>query len=174
MEHGSHHVDLVDENGLVVGSKPRREIDKNHDIYHVVYTVLVSPVGQVVLSRIPARKDLPNLYEGKLGVPAATIRRSGEAPMTAAKRSVERELFIDDAKVVPVGGGLFVLDDGRQTYVSVYFLVANAPETFSSTDIAELVTMAPRDLREQLDRQPDDFAPTMRLLWDRYQDRLPL
>ncbi len=174
MEHGTHHVDLVDENGLVVGTKLRRDINKHRDVYHVVYTVLVTPVGQVVLARIPTRTDLPNLYTGKLGVPAATIRRSGEAPMTAAKRSVERELFIDDAKLVPVGGGLFVLEDGRQTYVSVYYLVANAPETFSSTDIDELVTITPRGLRERLESQPDDFAPTMRLLWDRYQDRLPL
>jgi hypothetical protein len=159
---------------LVVGSKPRRDIDKHRDVYHVVYTVLISPVGQIVLAHIPERKDLPNLYNGQLGVPAATIRRSGESPMAAAQRSVERELFIDDAKLVPVGGGLFILEDGRQTYVSVYYLVGNAPESYSSTDIADLVTFTPRDLRARIESHPDEFAPTMLLLWDKYQDRLPL
>ena len=119
MEHGTHHVDLVDENGHVVGSKPRRDINKHRDTYHSVYIVLISPVGEVVLARIPTRTDLPNLYSGQLGVPAATIRRSRESPLSAAKRSAQRELFIDAADVVPVGGGLFNLPDNRQTYVSV-------------------------------------------------------
>jgi hypothetical protein len=174
MEHGRHLVDIVDENGLVVGTKQRRDIDKNRDTYHAVYTVLVTPVGQVVLARIPDRKDLPNLYVGQLGVPAATIRRSGESPMAAAQRSVQRELFIDDAKLVPVGGGLLELENGRQTYVSVYYMVANAPESYSSTDIGELITFNPRDLRQRIADHPEGFAPTMLKLWDRYQDRLPL
>jgi hypothetical protein len=174
MEHGRYLVDLVDENGLVVGSKQRRDIDKNRDTYHAVYTILVSPVGQLIMARIPERKDLPNLYVGRLGVPAATIRRSGESPMAAAMRSVARELYIDDAKVVPVGGGLLDLNDGRQTYASLYYMVANLPETFSSTDIGELVTYNPRELRDLATEHPEEFAPTMLNLWERYQDRLPL
>lgn len=174
MEHGRHLVDLVDENGLVVGTKQRRDIDKNRDTYHAVYTIIVTPVGQVIMARIPERRDLPNLYVGQLGVPAATIRRSGESPMAAAQRSVARELYIDDAKVVPVGGGLLDLEDGRQTYISLYYMVANQPETFSSTDIGELVMFNPRELRERIADHPEEFAPTMLKLWDRYQDRLPL
>lgn len=174
MEHGRHHVDLVDENGHVVGSKPRRDINKDKDTYHAVYIVLVSPVGEVVLARIPTRRDLPNLYAEQLGVPAATIRRSGESPLSAAKRSAERELFIDDADVVPVGGGLFKLPDNRQTYVSVYYLVAHPPETYSTTDIGEMVTFTPRELRERIESHPEEFAPTMLEIWRRYSDRLPL
>jgi hypothetical protein len=174
MEHGRHLVDLVDENGLVVGTKQRRDIDKNRDTYHAVYTILVSPVGQIILARIPERKDLPNLYVGQLGVPAATIRRSGESPMSAAQRSAARELYIDDAKVIPVGGGLLSLGNGRQTYASLYYMVANLPETYSSTDIGELVIFNPRDLREHIVDKPEEFAPTMLRLWERYQNRLPL
>jgi len=174
MEHGRHPVDLVDENGLVVGSKLRRDIDKSRDVYHVVYIVLVTPVGQVVMGKIPARTDLPNLYADQLGAPAATIRRSGESPLAAARRCIERELFIDGAKVVPVGGGLFTLDDGRQTYVSVYYLVAEPPESYSNTDIGELVTFTPREVRERIEHHPEEFAPTFIELWRRYQDRLPL
>lgn len=174
MEHGRHVVDLVDENGLVVGSKMRADIDKHRDHYHTVFTALISPVGQVVLARIPERKALPNLYVDQLGLPAATIRRSGESPMAAALRSVERELFIDGAKVVPVGGGLLRLSDGRESYASLYYMVANAPESYSSTDIAELVTFTPRDLRQQLHDHPEQFAPTFVALWAKYQDRLPL
>ncbi len=174
MEHGTHHVDLVDENGHVVGSKPRRDINKHKDTYHSIYIVLISPVGEVVLARIPTRTDLPNLYSGQLGVPAATIRRSRESPLSAAKRSAQRELFIDAADVVPVGGGLFNLPDNRQTYVSVYYLVGNPPETYSTTDIGEMVTFTPRELRERMEEHPEQFAPTMLEIWRRYSDRLPL
>ena len=174
MEHGRHLVDLVDENGLVVGTKQRRDIDKNRDTYHTVFTVLVTPVGQIILARIPDRRDLPNLYVGQLGAPAATIRRSGESPLSAAQRSVARELYIDEGKVVPVGGGLLDLEGGRQVYVSLYYMVANQPETFSSTDIGELMIFNPRELRERIAEHPEEFAPTMLKLWDRYQDRLPL
>ena len=94
--------------------------------------------------------------------------------MAAAQRAVARELFIDDAKLVPVGGGLLELENGRQTYISVYYMVANPPESYSSTDIGELVTFNPRELRERIANNPEEFAPTMLKLWDRYQDRLPL
>lgn len=173
MEHGRHLVDIVDENGVVVGSKPRREIDKWHDLYHVIYVILISPDGQLILSRIPNRRDLPNLYTGRLGAAVATIRRSGESPMVAAQRAIARELYVDDAEVIPVGGGLFEAD-GKQTYVSVYYMIAEAPETYSSTDIMELVTIPPREFRELVEHRHDALAPNLLALWHRYEDRLPL
>jgi hypothetical protein len=174
MEHGRYQVDLVDENGVVVGGKQRREIDKTHDTYHSVFTGLVSPMGEVILCRIPYRDDLPNLYAGLLGIPVATIRRSRESPMAAAQRSVARELYIDDAEVIPLGGGLLELPNNIQTYASVYYLVANMPETFSSTDIAELVTISPRDLRQRIEGHREEFAPTLLAVWDKFQARLPI
>lgn len=173
MEHGSYKVDLVDENGVVVGAKPRRDIDKKYDTYHTIYVLLVTPEGGLVLSRIPERNDLPNLYAGQLGATAATIRRSGESPMAAARRAVARELYIDDASVVPVGGGLFSTD-GRQTYVSVYYIVASAPEVYSATDIADVVTISPRAFRDLMEHSPDELSPNLRELWERYGKRLPL
>lgn len=173
MEHGTHSVDLVDENGLVVGAKLRREIDKEHDTYHTIYTLVISPVGRVVLARIPVRDDLPNLYAGRFGASVATIRRTEESPMAAAQRSVARELYIDNAEVVPVGGGFFKTD-GRGTYVSVYYLIADPPRTYSSTDIAELEEFSPRDLGEKMEENPNAFAPNFVRLWERYHTRLPL
>ncbi len=173
MEHGRYLVDLVDENGLVVGSKPRREIDKKHDLYHVVYVVMISPKGELILSRIPRRHDLPNMYVGCLGAAVATIRRSDESPMAAAQRAIARELYIDEAEVVPVGGGLFNSDD-KQTYTSVYYMVADVPETYSSTDIAEVVSIAPKEFRHKVEQHPEELAPNLLMLWERYQNRLPV
>lgn len=174
MEHGSHLIDIVDEHGTVVGTKRRHAVDKKTDRYHTVFTLLITPAGEVVLGRIPARTDLPNLYIGQLGVPTATIRRSDETPLAAAQRSVERELFIDSAEVVSIGEALLDLADGRQVYASVYYLVADVPETYSETDIDELIAIAPRELMERMRRQPPQFAPTFLKLWAQFHDRLPL
>lgn len=174
MEHGSHLVDLVDEHGAIVGTKRRVAIDKTQDTYHTVFTLLVTPMGGLVLGRIPARIDLPNLYAGQLGVPVATIRRSDETPLAAAQRSLQRELFIDSAAVILVGEEMFYLPEGRQTYASVYYLVADVPQAYSRIDIDELVVLSPHELREQLQRQPQRFTPTFLKIWARFHHQLPL
>ena len=68
-------VELIDHTGRATGAKPRSQIDKTRDVYHGVYVLLMTPTRELVLSEIPERSDLPNLYVHKLGVTAATMRR---------------------------------------------------------------------------------------------------
>src|SRR5688572_21475881 len=111
MEHSAHQVDILDKQGRVVGQKLRRDIDKLNDIHHSVHVFLITPQGELVLSAIPAREDLPNLYPRKLGTTVATIRRSGETAQQAAVRSLARELFIDKAPVNLLGEKMFQLPE---------------------------------------------------------------
>jgi hypothetical protein len=62
--HEDQLVDIVTIGGDVVGQKPRKAIDKMHDIYHGVYVIVQTPDGMLLLSTIPRRNDLPNLYAG--------------------------------------------------------------------------------------------------------------
>lgn len=174
MEHGAHFVDILDQYGHIAGQKRRRDIDKTKDIYHAVYIVLVTPEGEVVLTHIPERDDLPNLYAGQLGVPVATIRRHDESTIQAARRAAARELFIDDAEVHELGQEMFTLADGRKTLVSVFYLVGEPPETFSKTDLAGFEVMTPAQVSRELQEHPEKFAPTLRLLWQRYVKSLPV
>ena len=65
MEHGAYLVDILDKNGAIVGQKERRLIDKQADIYHSVYIILVTPKGELVLGTIPAREISPIFIAAK-------------------------------------------------------------------------------------------------------------
>lgn len=174
MEHSAHWVDVLDDSGNIISQKRRKDIQKESDVYHAVYGLLVTPEGKVVVSAIRNRKDLPNLYAKQVGVPVATIRRSGESAQQAAQRSWARELFIDNPELRLLGEGLATLPDGRKTFMSVFYAVGDAPDIFSSIDIDELTTVSPSDLRSRLLAQPGAFAPTFRYIWQQYAQKLPL
>lgn len=174
MEHANHLVDIVNQQGEPVGQKRRRDINKEVDIHHSVQTLLVTPDGQVVLTKILRRDDLPNIYADKLGLPVATIRRSNENADQAALRSLSRELFIDGAEVFHLGDKFLTLSDGRQTYLSGYYLMGMPPQTFSKTDIGGLVVLDPSQLHQDLAQTPECFAPTLVAFWEQFSDQLPL
>src|SRR5687767_9977733 len=75
MQHDFYPVDILDRNGETVGTKLRKDIDKLRDIFHAIHVLLITPQGEVVMSIIPFREDLPNVYSGKLGTTVATVRR---------------------------------------------------------------------------------------------------
>jgi hypothetical protein len=177
MEHAAHQVDILDINGKIVGSKLRREINKARDIYHVIFVLLVTPKGEIVLSVIPPREDLPNLYTRQLGATMATIRRSHETAHEAALRGVQRELFIDEiqeADLHLLGEQMLELPEGIHTFASAYYLIGDAPATYSVIDIDTLVVVTPQQIRSLIMNHPDEVAPTLNLIWSSYNSSLPI
>lgn len=175
MEHGSYVVDILDETGKIIGHKPRKEIDKSRDIYKTAHILLITPDGQAVLTRIKRRDDeLPNLYYDHYGATVATIIRSGEIAEEAARRAVSRELFIDNAELHFVGEDFENPPDNKKGFVAFFYLISDPPHIFSKTDINQLTPLAPSKVSRQIVEQPDEFAPTFRLLWEKYRHELPL
>lgn len=174
MDHGHHFVDIVDKTGRVIAQKLRRDIDKTTDVYHSVFTLLITPWGELVFAKIPMRTDFPNLYANQLGTTVATIRRSNETPNQAALRSLSRELFIDGAELYHLGDKFTECADGHQTFLSAYYLIASPPQTYSKTDSNGFVTQSTTQFRKELLENPAGFSPTLRALWAEYQDQLPL
>jgi hypothetical protein len=174
MEHGSYLVDILNADGDIVGQKKRVDIDKRQDIHHAVYTLMITPQGDLVLACIPKREDLPNVYAGKFATTVNTIRRHQETPKEAALRAVSRELFIDDAKVSFLGENMQTFSDGRTNFVSGFYLVGEAPDTYSLTDIDGLVAMSPKQMRTDVIKHPQHFAPTLLTFWREWGDRLPV
>lgn len=173
MEHAAHLVDILDETGHIIGQKQRKEIDKTKDIYNSIFVLLITPDGQVVLSKIPKRDDLPNLYPDRLGISVVTIRRNNEAARDAATRVVARELFIDNAQLQLVGEDLFSIDN-KYTAATLFYLIGNPPRTFSHTDVSGFEIMQPSELAHQIQFSPEKFAPTLTVLWQEYYSMLPL
>jgi hypothetical protein len=174
MEHAAYMVDVLDARGKVVGHKPRRAINKTQDIHHTIFTILITPRGELVLSVIPPREDLPNLYARQIGATVGTIRRTDETSLHAAHRGLSRELFIDGGEVQFLGRRMMHLPDGAQMLATTYYLVADPPATFSLLDIDTLVVITPRQIRGMLLDHPHELAPTFRELWKTYHHKLPI
>lgn len=169
-----YDVDLLDKDGKIVGKKQRYQIQKPQDIYHTTHIILITPRGELVLSTIPVREDLPNLYARKIGTTVATIRRSGETALEAAQRSMSRELFIDEMPLTEVGEQMFHHAGGHTNFVTFYYGIAEPPESFSVLDIESLVVMTPHQLKDIIENEPEELAASLIDIWDAYNQRLPL
>ncbi len=157
-----------------MGQKRRKDIDKSRDIYHAVFVLVITLAKEVVLSRIPARADLPNLYAERLGATVATIRRHNETAVEAARRALAREIHYEDSAPQYLGSQFLTLADGHKTFASAYYLVSEAPTTFSGTDIAGLTLVTAGELDDGIPARPERFAPTLEAIWRLYRERLPV
>ena len=167
-------VDILDEAGKIIGSKPRYLIKKPEDMYHTTHIILITPRGELVMSTIPVREDLPNLYARKIGTTVATIRRTGETAMEAAQRSMSRELFIDEMPLTKVGERMFHHAGGHTNFVTLYYGIAEPPESFSVLDIESLVVITPRQFKQIVENAPEELAVSLLDIWNAYGDKLPL
>jgi hypothetical protein len=165
MEHADYAVDILNDKGWVIGQKPRGEVDKRVDIFHGVHTVLTTPAGELVMSVIPQRDDLPNLYAGQLGSTIATIRCHGETAEEAARRALRHELLLEAGELTLLRDGMVMLDDGHQNYLTAYLMVAEKPILYRLLDIGELVVIAPESVEVALTLHGDQFAPTLKAIW---------
>lgn len=169
-----HDVDILDKTGKIVGKKPRYQIQKPHDIYHTIHIILITPKGELVLSTIPVREDLPNYYARKVGTTVATIRRHGETAMQAARRAISRELFIDEMPLTEAGGQMFTHAGGMTNFATLFYGIAEPPESYSVLDIDSLIVMTPREFKRMLENEPDNIAASLVDLWQAYNHKLPL
>lgn len=167
-------VDILDNDGSVVGQKPRREVDKTKDIYHTVFVLVLTPQKEVVLGVIPPREDLPNLFPNMYGGTMATIRRSGETALEAAKRGIARELFIDDADPQLIGEGMENIEGRLPVFASLFVLYSDPPVSFSLIDIASLKPMSQLKFEALLEVRPERVTPTLQLLWAKYGKKITI
>jgi len=175
MQHDFHPVDLLNEKSEIIGQKPRRDIDKLVDIFHTIHVLLVTPLGEVVMSVIPVREDLPNVYANKLGTTVATIRRTEETDNQAAVRAVARELFIDDMPLTKLGSTYYdQLPPTPGSLFSVYYGISDVPESYSMVDIDGLIVMSPHEIDELINTDPHSLAYSFLKVWKDYRDKLPL
>ncbi len=174
MEHAFQPVDVLDVSGRVIGTKLRRDINKQTDIYHGVFALITTPQRELIMRRIPVREDLPNLYSNLYGTPMSTMRRHGETAKKAVERGLSRELFIDDIKTTLLGEKLFTLVDGHTLFASTYTAVSELPDEFSTVDISLLTTMTRNKFEAMLYVKPENASPSLRALWQHYNKDLAL
>lgn len=174
MQHNVHQVDILNEQGAIISTKRRIDVQKTRDIYHTIHVLLVTPLGEVVVSTIPLREDLPNLYAGKIGTTVATIRRTGESASEAAQRAVSRELFIDEMPLTRVGERMYRLPSQRLNFMTVFYGVTDVPESYSLLDIDSLIVMSPKEIDRMIRDNPDEVAESLTAVWQDCRAALPI
>lgn len=172
MNHSDFPVELLNTSGQVVGSKARRDIDKLNDIFSVVHILVFSPTKELFLSLIPERKDLPNLYAGKLGTTAASIKRLGESSEEAVLRVLRKELSIETKKVDLLGQIMARFPNGAQRLLTTYCITYPDTPNFNTEDIQSLKLFTREQLEKELERK-DTFSHSLLSIWDAYKNQLP-
>jgi hypothetical protein len=167
MKHADFAVDILDATGAVVEQKPRRAVDKRVDIFNGVHVVLMTPRRELVMSLIPQREELPNLYAGMLGTTMATIRRHGEMAEEAAQRGLKHELLIEQSELRLLHDGMVTMEDGSRNYLTAYLMTAEQPMLYRLLDIGELMLITPEGLEVAMTMHREQFAPTLRAIWPR-------
>ncbi len=120
MEHGDYQIDILDANGLEIGRKLRRDVDKRNDIFSSVYVLVISQKGTCFLAALTT----DSLFPSKLGLSVGSIVRHDETPDEAAIRALKGELDLD-ALPVKLGNHMVTLDIGARRSASAYYVIAD-------------------------------------------------
>ncbi len=169
MENGDQLVKILNDQGEMIGAKPRREVDKQHDILHCA-DVLVIQNGRLLLSRIPDT----TLYGGTLGTSAASMVRDNETPEQAAIRALQKELNVTVSEVTLLGEKFYAFPDGVKRLKTSFVITHPDTITPNPADVSELVAFDRAQIESQLSTNPNLFAPTFQALWQEYQTQLPI
>ncbi len=87
-------VTIFNENGLEIGKKPRKELDKQKDIFQAVY-VRVFIGDKMLLTKVVKKEGgIVKTNEGKWGLPVATILRDGESSQDAFERACTSDIGV--------------------------------------------------------------------------------
>jgi isopentenyl-diphosphate delta-isomerase type 1 len=119
-------LDLVNENGEVVGQAPRSECHSNPELIHqVVHIWIFNSNGQVLWQqRSLQKKESPGKWDMSCGghIPA------GEKPLDGLIREVKEELGIENIK--PHFVERYLQGNDKQTeMIYLYYLIINKKET---------------------------------------------
>jgi hypothetical protein len=145
-------VTLVNNEGQIIGAKPRAAIAAN-DMFHSVFVILVTPTRQVVLSRVGQ----------KLSATAVTLCQAGETPAQAATRAAQPAAG-PDVGLHHLGDQFYTAPDGRKSYMSVFYGQAPAPDP----KYCELLTAA------ELAARSATCTPALQFVLQSYLHMLPV
>ena len=128
MSQDSEILDLVDENGKVIGQATRAECHNNHELIHqVVHCWVLNDKHQILWQQRSFKKESsPGHWDMSCGGHV----RAGEKPDNVVKRELEEELGLVDVDVKFVERYLRTSPDGRQTeMIYLYYAVVNKKES---------------------------------------------
>ena len=156
-------VAVLDEDGAVVGVRPRSEV-RRHNLRHAATAVLLRhPDGRIhVHRRSPGKDWQPSAHDAAAG----GVLQVGEEPAAAAERELEEELGVT---AVPLEKLLVSrYDDETTRYVAhVYEATYDGPLRFADGEVVWGAWMTLQELGRRLQDSDWPFVPDTRALLER-------
>lgn len=174
MRYPNDEVEILNEDGRVIGAKKRGEIDRIRDILHTTSIFVLTPDGRMALAKIPPRPDEPTtLSTGKLSATAATIIRKDQTRDEAALRGLTKELNLPDTQPVFLGENFERLPNNVRRLIASYYVVHAEPLTANPVDVERLEFLTRSQLEEKIQTNRALFTDPFLVCWERYKDVLP-
>lgn len=156
--------EVVNDRDEVIGLAPRDEVHKLGMKHRATHVLIFNARGEVFLQKRSATKDC---HPGKWDSSASGHLVPGEAYDACALREVEEELGV---RLPAAPRALFKIDACPATgneFVWVYRAGAEGPFTLHPEEISAGGWFAPAALERWLSDDPEDFAPSVGVIWAR-------
>lgn len=167
-----HLVDILNEQGQVIGQKRRSEIDRFADILHSAFVLLVTSKARIMIVKIADGSVPKNPFAGLWGCSAATFVRSGEAAITAAERSLYSDLGIM-GELIPLSEEMVVWPNGMKRKASVFTCQYDKDDFVPRKEAVETwKQMTQSSIENAMRLNPQEFAPSFVSFYESHHRRL--
>lgn len=164
--------DVVDENDRVVGQATRADVHRRRLLHRAVHILVADARGNVVLQKRSLAKDTaPGLFSTS----CAGHVDSGENYENAAQRELGEELGIS-AEAAAGTCLLFALPPSKELgweFIRVYFLRHSGTLVPAPSEIEMLAALPPEEIDATIEKVPEKFAESFRLVWKEFRLRFP-
>lgn len=160
-------VQIVDENDEIIGYKDRLEVNKLIDIQRASAIWITNSKGEILIAQ---RKRSKAHDPGKWGPAAAGTLEEGDTYESNAKKEAEEEIGLIGVEFQKGPKVRIHIPEKKKNYFMQWYSAVvdkDAPEFVLQEDEVEAVRwISLGDLEKELQQNPDQFIPTMRLAID--------
>jgi isopentenyldiphosphate isomerase len=154
--------DVVNERDEVIGQRTRSEVHRLGLQHRAVHVLVFNSSGQVFLQKRSMKKEgEPGLWDSS----ASGHLASGEEYDNCAVREAAEEIGL---RLDCCPEKLFKIPacaETHQEHVWVYRCQAEGPFTLHPNEIDDGRWFTAKELNESMERRPEDFASSLRVIW---------
>jgi len=158
--------DVVNERDVVIGQMPRGEVHRQGLRHRAVHLLVYDRRGQVFLQKRSLQKDC---FPGAWDSSAAGHLDSGESYDACVFREAREELGLHLDALPEKIMRIEACPETGMEFVWVYRVVSEGPFILHPDEIETGGWFAPNHLTEWIRRSPQEFAPSLLLIWERTQ-----
>jgi 16S rRNA (adenine1518-N6/adenine1519-N6)-dimethyltransferase len=151
---------VVDDKDRVVGAAPIEEAARQGLIHRIVRIILRNPTGDILTVR---RSKTEQVWPGRWGESASGHVDEGEDYGPAALREVEEEIGLSGVLLNPVDTYYYESVNMQgvtlKRFNALFTGTTDQQPNWDSDEVEEGRWIAPRELFEWVEREPDSFVP---------------